>query len=123
MSANHHRGANGFDLHAAGVRIMRANGFDPDFGPEVQRQLATLHAAAAAAANARDLRQLPWSSIDNTESRDLDQIEIAESLADGSIRVVVAIADVDALVSKGTPIDEHAHASSTSVYAGVDVFP
>ena len=71
----------------------------------------------------RDLRDRPWSSIDNNESRDLDQIEVAEQLADGAIRLVVGIADVDALVPKGTPLDEHAYANCTSVYTGVDVFP
>jgi exoribonuclease-2 len=69
------------------------------------------------------LRELPWSSIDNTESRDLDQVEVAEQLPNGDIKLTVGIADVDALVGKGTPLDQHAFANCTSVYTGVDVFP
>src|SRR5205807_431832 len=71
----------------------------------------------------KDLRDQPWSSIDNNESRDLDQIEIAEQLPDGNIRLMVGIADVDVLVAKGTPLDVHAQANGTSVYTGVEMFP
>jgi len=71
----------------------------------------------------RDLRSLLWSSIDNTESRDLDQIEFAEHLPNDAIRILVAIADVDGLVTKGSPVDLHAKENSTSVYTGVAVFP
>src|SRR5205823_4053842 len=70
-----------------------------------------------------DFRHLLWSSIDNTESRDLDQIEVAEQLPSGAIRILVAIADVDALITKGSPADLHAQENSTSVYTGVQVFP
>lgn len=73
--------------------------------------------------DARDLRSLTWSSIDNDESMDLDQIEVAEKLADGSIRILVGIADVDALVVKGSAIDEHAHTNATSLYPGLHVYP
>ena len=78
---------------------------------------------AAAAQGIRDLRDRPWSSIDNKESKDLDQIEIAEAMDDGCIRLIVGVADVDSLVPKGSPLDEHAFANCTSVYTGVDVFP
>src|SRR5690242_7484794 len=64
-----------------------------------------------------------WSSIDNTESRDLDQIEVAEHLSSGAIRILVAIADVDALIAKNSPADRHANENATSVYTGVQVFP
>ncbi|HYM26487.1 MAG TPA: RNB domain-containing ribonuclease, partial [Vicinamibacterales bacterium] len=86
-------------------------------------QLDTLTKPAAAPAGVRDLRDKPWSSIDNTESKDLDQIEVAEAMPDGTIKLIVAIADVDALVPKGSPIDGHAYANCTSVYTGVDMFP
>ena len=75
------------------------------------------------AAEFKDLRSLLWSSIDNDTSKDLDQIEWAEQLPDGRIRVLVGVADVDARVAKGTVIDTHARTETTSVYTGVKVFP
>ena len=103
---------------------MISEGFDPDFPPEVERQVAALAARAAPALDGglRDLRQLPWSSIDNDSSRDLDQIEAAERV-DGGIRVLVGIADVDADVETGSPVDRHAAAETTSVYTGIRTFP
>jgi exoribonuclease-2 len=71
----------------------------------------------------RDLRSLLWSSIDNDTSRDLDQLEVADTLPDGATRVRVAIADVDAFVPKQSPIDQHAAIQTTTVYAGVRNFP
>jgi len=116
-----HNGA--FDLHAAARRILVANGFEPDYDAQAKQQLDSLTKPASAPDGVRDMRDRPWSSIDNKESKDLDQIEIAEQMDDGSIRLVVGVADVDALVAKATPIDEHAYANCTSVYTGVDVFP
>jgi exoribonuclease-2 len=122
--ATHSGAGDHFDMHAAAIRILKANGFDPEFGADVRAAVAALQAPAPpAASDIRDLRALPWSSIDNTESRDLDQIEVAESMPDGSIRIIVAIADVDALVPKGGPVDLHAQANSTSLYTAGDVFP
>jgi exoribonuclease-2 len=111
------------DLRSAARRIIEENGFEPDFAPDVQHQVAGIRHAAPAAPDVRDLRHLPWSSIDNVESRDLDQVEVAEAIDDDAIRILVAIADVDALVPKATPIDERAFRNSTSLYTGVDVFP
>jgi len=71
----------------------------------------------------KDLRHLAWSSIDNRESRDLDQIEAAERLPNGDIRVLIGVADVDTLVQLGSAADAHAAANTTSVYTGVAVFP
>jgi VacB/RNase II family 3'-5' exoribonuclease len=113
----------GFDLHAAARRIVTANGFEPDYDAGVKRQLDTLTKPATAPAGVRDLRDRPWSSIDNNESKDLDQIEVAEAMPDGTIKLIVAIADVDALVSKDSPIDGHAYANCTSVYTGSEMFP
>jgi exoribonuclease-2 len=70
-----------------------------------------------------DLRNLLWSSIDNDTSKDLDQIEVAERLPNGDIKVLIGIADVDAFVPKDTPIDQHAARETTSVYTGVSIFP
>ncbi len=74
------------------------------------------------AAGARDLRDLPWSSIDNAESRDLDQIEWAEALPGGAIRILLGIADVAAYVAKGSDVDQHAAHNTTSLYTGVKTF-
>jgi exoribonuclease-2 len=76
-----------------------------------------------AAAGIQDLRKLLWSSIDNDTSKDLDQIEWAEQLPDGRIRVLIGVADVDSRVHQGTIIDGHAKGETTSVYTGVKVFP
>lgn len=105
---------------------MLANGFQPDFPPEVQFEVAQLdeHDVNVAAKEVRkDLTKLLWSSIDNRESRDLDQVEYAERLRGGEIRLLVGIADVDALVPKGSAVDDHAAENTTSVYTGVVVFP
>jgi len=103
---------------------MIAEGFEPGFPPEVEQQVAALAARAAPAVDGglRDLRQLPWSSIDNDSSRDLDQIEAAARV-DGGIRVLVGIADVNADVEAGSPIDCHAAKQTTSVYTDIRTFP
>lgn len=118
-----HERQQNFDMESAVRRVLVSAGFEPEPGPAAQRQLAELTAPAPMPPAAKDLRHLPWSSIDNDDSRDLDQVEVAERLPDGSIRLTVGIADVDALVPKGTPIDAHAYANCTSVYTGVQVFP
>ena len=113
-----------FDLFAAARQEMIDEGFDPDFPPGTDQQLAALKAQAAPAADGdvRDLRALLWSSIDNDTSRDLDQIEVAERV-NGGIRVRIAIADVDSDVAIGSPIDQHAAAQTTTVYTGIRTFP
>ncbi|HEY6448706.1 MAG TPA: RNB domain-containing ribonuclease [Acidobacteriaceae bacterium] len=112
-----------FDLAAAARRSMIEHGFEPDYPPAVAQQLEQLRAhPPAPAKDARDLRKLLWSSIDNDTSRDLDQIEYAEALPNGSFRVLIGIADVDAFVPKGSPIDAHALRETTTVYTGVEIF-
>jgi exoribonuclease-2 len=69
------------------------------------------------------MRSLLWCSIDNDDSRDLDQLTVAEQLPDGNVRAIVAVADVDAIVKKGTPIDDHARHNTTSVYTAAKIFP
>ncbi len=114
------------DLLATAREIMRLHGFQPDFPSAIQQQLADLRAhppQIAVEKNVRDLRNLPWSSIDNDTSRDLDQIEVAERLPNGDVKVMVGIADVDAFVPKFTAIDQHAARETTSVYTGIKIFP
>jgi VacB/RNase II family 3'-5' exoribonuclease len=114
-----------FNLTAAAHAAMLERGFHPDFPVGTDQQLAEIAAQPAlpVAGGLRDLRSLLWSSIDNNTSKDLDQIEWAERLPDGRIRVLVGVADVDARVHKGTVIDTHAQGETTSVYTGVKVFP
>lgn len=113
-----------FDIVASARATLHENGFSPEFSAEVRQQLATLPVTSPGLpAGVRDLRDLPWSSIDNDESRDLDQIEMAEQLPDGDILVRVGIADVDAYVPAGSPIDQHAASETVTVYAQVVNFP
>jgi len=115
------------DLAGRAKIEMLANNFAPVFEPPVVQQATHLEheklVDPQANAQVKDLRHLLWSSIDNIESRDLDQIEYAEELPDGTVRLLVGIADVDAYVPKDSPIDKHAAVNTTSVYTGVVTFP
>lgn len=114
------------DLQAMANEIMLRRGFEPDFPPQVQQQLAELRRRPPrieATGEIRDLRHLLWSSIDNDTSRDLDQIEYAERRDDGKVTIMVGVADVDTFVSKETPIDQHASKETTTVYTGIRNFP
>lgn len=114
------------ELHAAAERDAREAGFNTDFPPQVlqeAREAAGRSEQIIARAAARDLTALPWSSIDNSDSLDLDQVEFAERLPDGRIRILIGIADVDAFVPKDSAIDRHACANTVSVYTPGKVFP
>ena len=105
-------------------QAMIDRGLQPDFSAEAEKQAESIAAAANETdASIRDLRNLLWCSIDNDDSRDLDQLTVAEDLGGGNVRAMVAVADVDALVRKGTPIDDHARANTTSVYTAAQIFP
>jgi exoribonuclease-2 len=105
---------------------MLENGFEPDFPAGVAQQLARIKAAppmVAPGGDVRDLRELLWSSIDNDTSRDLDQIEVAQQLPGGEVKIMIGIADVSAWVAQAdSPIDRHAAKETTTVYAGVRNF-
>jgi VacB/RNase II family 3'-5' exoribonuclease len=125
MTRNH-SGSGSIDLTAIAHRAMIDNGFLPDIPRSVVDELQSLQRKPQPAvpdSSIRDLRSLLWSSIDDRKSRDLDQVEYAEELAGGDIRVLVGIADVDGLVKKSSAIDEHAATNATSVYTGVKMFP
>ncbi len=114
------------DLQVIAKQVMQQRGFQPDFPPQVPQQLADLKAhppQIAPTGDIRDLRNLPWSSIDNDTSRDLDQIEVADRGSNGDVKIMIGIADVDAFVPKLTAIDQHAARETTTVYAGVRNFP
>ena len=114
------------DLQAIAKEVVLQHGFNPNFSPAVQQQLADLRAnppAIAPGGSVRDLRGQLWSSIDNDTSRDLDQIEVAERLPNGDVKVLIGVADLDAFVPKLSAIDQHAARETTTVYAGVRNFP
>jgi VacB/RNase II family 3'-5' exoribonuclease len=114
------------DLQATAKQIMEEHGFEPDFPAAVSDQLAELRQnppRVTAEKDVRDLRNLLWSSIDNDTSRDLDQVEVAERLSNGDVKVMIGIADVDAFAPKQTAIDQHAAKETTTVYTGVRNFP
>src|SRR5580704_15113806 len=106
-----------FDFNRVARDEVVHENFKPDFPPGVISEVAAMRAASVPNGDgaANDLRSLLWSSIDNTESRDLDQVEWAEKLQDGKIRVLVGIADVDGTVKSGSATDAHARVNATSV--------
>ncbi|HYY98485.1 MAG TPA: RNB domain-containing ribonuclease [Pyrinomonadaceae bacterium] len=111
------------DLHAIARRAVEEAGFEPDFPADVKREVSELKdVSVAPGSDVRDMRPLLWSSIDNRESRDLDQVEYAERVA-GGFRVLVGIADVDVYVRAGSAIDRRAAANTVSVYTPAEVFP
>ncbi len=103
-------------------RAMIDRGFLPDFAPQVRDELAALKPAPVQT-GLRDLRELPWCSIDNDESRDLDQLTVAREGDNGAVTIFVAIADVDTMVPKGRAIDDHACHNTTSIYTAAQIFP
>ena len=134
------------DLRRIARQAMQEHGLEPDFPPAALTQLATIqHAADTGGQHAadggtqrtadagdqrgargpavRDLRGLLWASIDNDDSQDLDQLSVAEPLADAAVKILVAIADVDVLIAMGSPIDDHARTNTTSVYTAAQIFP
>lgn len=112
------------DLRPFARRALIDAGFEPDFPQLALKEAEKARAEIPTKDPAiRDLRSLLWSSIDNVESRDLDQVEWAEKLPNGEIRLLIGIADVDALVPKNSAVDAHAAVNTTSVYTGVETFP
>ncbi len=108
-------------------RVMLEHGLLPDFAPEAMAELGRLQSAkpsdAGAPAEARDLRKLLWCSIDNDDSRDLDQLTVAEAVPPDKTRIYVAIADVDSCITDGSALDKHARTNTTSVYTAAEIFP
>jgi VacB/RNase II family 3'-5' exoribonuclease len=104
-------------------QTMINNGLLPDFSDAALKQLASITAPASESGpDIRDLRRLPWASIDNDTSRDLDQLTVADQAGSGAVKILVAIADVDALIKPGSPIDDHARVNTTSVYTPAAIF-
>ena len=112
------------DLRAIAYRGMLERGLLPDFSSQATAETNALtHAADELDPAPRDLRAFPWVSIDNDDSRDLDQLSVAEMLDGGAVKIMIAIADVDGLVKKGSALDAHAAHNTTSVYTAAEIFP
>ena len=112
------------DLKRLARHAMIDRGLWPDFSAKAMAELAQIRAAATdQGPDVQDLRDLLWVSIDNDDSLDLDQITVATEHPDHSVTLLVAIADVDALVPKDSAIDTHARHNTTSVYTSGDIFP
>lgn len=115
---------NPHDLRAIAHKAMTDRGLEPDFPSNAIQQLNGIRGPARETdAAIRDLRKSLWCSIDNDASRDLDQLTVAEKLPAGRIKILVAIADVDALVKPASPLDGHAKTNTTSVYTAAQIFP
>src|SRR5947207_3389656 len=111
-------------LRAIAFEAMRARGLDPDIPADALAEAAALRDAPRSTEEpVRDLRSLPWCSIDNDDTRDLDQLSVMTVAADGSRSLLIAIADVDAVVHRASPVDRHAAINTTSVYTPVVTFP
>jgi exoribonuclease-2 len=111
-------------LRAIAFQAMRERGLDPEIPRDAIAQAAALEGAPTTTEEpTRDLRTLLWCSIDNDDSRDLDQLSVAAALPAGDVKVMVAVADVDAAVGKGSPVDRHAALNTTSVYTPGVIFP
>jgi VacB/RNase II family 3'-5' exoribonuclease len=125
MSAMDRSAASSRDLlRSIAHRAMAERGLLPDFAPAVVAETEAIRQAATDPSPAiRDLRDLLWCSIDNDDSRDLDQLTVTAPGRNGTVTVLVAVADVDALVGKGSAIDDHARANTTSVYTAAEIFP
>ena len=113
------------DLKAIARNAMIQYGFTPDFSQQVQQEVASIATTELVSDpnSIVDMRGILWSSIDNFDSEDLDQLEYCEPAGNGEVNVKVAIADVDFFVRKGTPVDQHAAKNGTSVYTGIETFP
>ena len=110
-------------LAAIARKAMSERGLQPDPPPAATAETAALPREAPRIDDARDLRALPWASIDNDDSLDLDQLSVAGTAASGETTILVAVADVDSMVKRGSAIDAHAQANTTSVYTAAGIFP
>lgn len=112
-----------YRLDQLAEQVMQSKGLEPNFSEAAKEQLEKIEKPAVPPQGIQDLRSLLWCSIDNDDSLDLDQLTYAETKPDGTTTIWVAVADVDALVPQGSPIDQHAQNNTTSVYTPAKIFP
>lgn len=119
-----HEGQHRSILQKIARRAMLERGMQPDFSAQALAELNDIRGQENHLDGAtRDMRHLLWCSIDNDDSRDLDQLTVAEALPEGSVKVRIAVADVDSLVKKDSAIDQHARQNTTSIYTEAKIFP
>lgn len=112
------------DLVRIAIDAMRDRGLEPEFPPHALKQLDAIDGPALEDGPlVRDLTELPWCSIDNDDSLDLDQLTACSVMGSGAVKIWIAVADVDVLVKKNSAIDAHARINTTSVYTSARVFP
>lgn len=104
-------------------RAMLDRGLLPDFSRQALAELNLIQGSATPESSTRDLTKLLWCSIDNDDSRDLDQLTVAEAISGGAVKILVAVADVDTVVKKRSALDDHARHNTTSVYTPAEIFP
>jgi exoribonuclease-2 len=110
-------------LESIARKALLAQGLLPDFSPAALAELDKIQSPATAADGVRDLTGMLWCSIDNDDSLDLDQLTVAQAMPDGKTKILVAVADVDSLVKKGSALDDHAKTNTTSIYTAARIFP
>jgi exoribonuclease-2 len=111
------------NLTTIAYQVMKDRGFIPDFSPAVINELSIIQKNYSLGNAKHDHRDKLWVSIDNSDSKDLDQLTFAETDASGTYKLYVAIADVDGLVKKNSQIDGRAGQNTTSVYTPSIIFP
>ncbi len=123
MTFNHHQYSRK-DIARIATHAMIERGLEPEFSKAAIQQVERITKPGEDSdPNIFDLTDLLWCSLDNDDSMDLDQLTVAELLKNGLIKIFVAIADVDSVVKKDTPIDEHARMNAASIYTSARIFP
>jgi exoribonuclease R len=105
-------------------RVMMERGLLPDFSSQAIAEVDGIHGPAIKIEEStRDLRNLTWCSFDNDDSCDLDQLTVAEAMSQGIVKILVTLADVEAVVKMPSALDDHAKHNTTSVYTAGEIFP
>lgn len=123
MNPRHGNDGSHTDLRLLANKVALENGFLTQWDSDAFKQISQIKSDLKQLTSEKAMTDLLWSSIDNNDSKDLDQIEYAETLDNGDVRVVVGIADVDQFVPKGSAIDLHASKNTTSLYTGAVIYP
>jgi VacB/RNase II family 3'-5' exoribonuclease len=114
---------NTIDLKQIARQTMLDKAFRVDFPAKVTKEAESAEQPSFSSLSLPDLSDLLWTSIDNDDSRDLDQAEYIEPPTGNSSTVLVAIANVSHFVPLGSATDASAKQNTTSIYTGVETFP